>query len=264
MAVEEIMRVLVDRLGTDTGLERVQAMLRIREGDEPRPHVPLQWGSELYMPGLTARPWHDPTDFPWTAEIEAEFQLIRAEYDRITETGIAQPYLAGFDVELHEHPNLQPHDALSSPAAEGVAWSVYFLIRHGQWISPNAEQCPHTCRAIARTPLSLGESLFSLLAPKSRISLHNGGWNIVLTCHLALHIPDDCAIRVGRETREWEPGKVLVFDDTFAHAAWNDSDRYRSCLIWDIWHPDLSPLEIEAIRVLLPLLRRRDEDVEVA
>ncbi len=108
--------------------------------------------------------------------------------------------------------------------------------------------------AIASTPLSLGESLFSVLAPQSEITLHNGSWNMVLTCHIGLAIPEGCGIRVGTEERSWQAGKVLVFDDTFAHSAWNTSDETRSCLIWDVWHPDMTPLEIEAMHVVLPLL----------
>jgi aspartyl/asparaginyl beta-hydroxylase (cupin superfamily) len=35
-------------------------------------------------------------------------------------------------------------------------------------------------------------------------------------------------------------GEAWVFDDTIEHEAWNDSDRIRTVLIFDIWHPYLS------------------------
>src|SRR3546814_11463478 len=54
---------------------------------------------------------------------------------------------------------------------------------------------------------------------------------------MPLVIPPDCALRVGDETRIWEPGKLLMLDDTIRHEAWNHSDRLRVVLIFDVWHP---------------------------
>jgi aspartyl/asparaginyl beta-hydroxylase (cupin superfamily) len=39
------------------------------------------------------------------------------------------------------------------------------------------------------------------------------------------------------------PGKAWVFDDTLEHEAWNDSDKLRVVLIFDIWHPMLTAAE---------------------
>jgi aspartyl/asparaginyl beta-hydroxylase (cupin superfamily) len=47
--------------------------------------------------------------------------------------------------------------------------------------------------------------------------------------------------RVGNDVREWVPGRAWVFDDTIEHEAWNDSDKLRVVLIFDIWHPHLRP-----------------------
>ena len=49
--------------------------------------------------------------------------------------------------------------------------------------------------------------------------------------------------RVGNEVREWEEGKLLVFDDTIEHEAWNDSGEDRVILIFDIWRPELNDQE---------------------
>src|SRR3546814_11176528 len=60
---------------------------------------------------------------------------------------------------------------------------------------------------------------------------------------MPLVIPPDCALRVGDETRLWEPGKLLMFDDTIRHEAWNYSDRLRVVLLFDVWHPMLTELD---------------------
>jgi aspartyl/asparaginyl beta-hydroxylase (cupin superfamily) len=60
-------------------------------------------------------------------------------------------------------------------------------------------------------------------------------------------IPENCAIRVADEIRGWQEGRVILFDDSFEHEAWNRSERDRSVLIFEVWHPVLEPAEIVAI-----------------
>jgi aspartate beta-hydroxylase len=92
--------------------------------------------------------------------------------------------------------------------------------------------------------------MFSLLKPKTRIPPHNGVTNVRLVTHLALIIPEDCGFRVGNDTRQWVPGRAWVFDDTIEHEAWNESDKLRVVLIFDIWHPHLTPPERALITAL--------------
>ena len=42
-----------------------------------------------------------------------------------------------------------------------------------------------------------------------------------------------------------------MFDDTIEHEAMNDSDALRVILIFDVWHPDLSAAEREAVAALI-------------
>ena len=86
-------------------------------------------------------------------------------------------------------------------------------------------------------------AMFSLLRPGARITPHNGMFNTRLICHLPLIVPPGCGFRVGNEIREWEVGKLIVFDDSIEHEAWNDSDRDRVVLIFDVWRPELSAQE---------------------
>jgi len=76
---------------------------------------------------------------------------------------------------------------------------------------------------------------------------------VLLTCHLGLVVPEGCAIRVGDETRTWTPGKMLIFDDSFIHEAYNRGTSTRLILLWDIWHPDLTDAEIAALTWLFPI-----------
>jgi aspartate beta-hydroxylase len=56
---------------------------------------------------------------------------------------------------------------------------------------------------------------------------------------------------VGGEIHEWAYGRAVVFDDTYEHEAWNRSAKTRVVLIFDLWHPDLSSVEIAALSDLI-------------
>jgi aspartyl/asparaginyl beta-hydroxylase (cupin superfamily) len=100
---------------------------------------------------------------------------------------------------------------------------------------------------------------FSVLEPRSRIAPHKGITNARLIAHFPLIVPDNCGFRVGSETRRWEPGKALIFDDMTNHEAWNDSDRIRVVLIADLWRPELTQWERSAVSALMDCPDIRDE-----
>jgi aspartyl/asparaginyl beta-hydroxylase (cupin superfamily) len=93
--------------------------------------------------------------------------------------------------------------------------------------------------------------MFSLLAPGTRIPPHTGVANTRLVCHLPLIVPPGCGFRVGAETRQWEPGKAFVFDDTIEHEAWNDSAELRVVLIFDVWPWALGEAERRAVAAVM-------------
>ena len=94
-------------------------------------------------------------------------------------------------------------------------------------------------------------AMFSLLAPRTRIPSHVGVNNARLVCHLPLIVPEGCWFRVGAETRFWRRGEAFVFDDTIEHEAMNPSDQLRVVFICDVWHPDLSKVERDAVKALI-------------
>ena len=74
--------------------------------------------------------------------------------------------------------------------------------------------------------------------------------NCRLICHLPLIIPKGCWLRVGNEKREWEEGKLLMFDDSFEHEAMNPTSELRIILLFDVWRPELGPGERSAISAI--------------
>ena len=204
--------------------------------------------SELYhYPGLAPIEFFDRADFPWLDRIEAATNEIRDEFLAVllAEEGFA-PYISyPPGVPLNQWVELN-----NSPR-----WSAFHLYRMGQLVPENAAKCPRTMHALAGAPQPdqpgrTPAAMFSLLKPRTRIPPHTGVTNARLVTHLPLIIPEGCGFRVGNETRQWVPGRAWVFDDTIEHEAWNDSDKLRVVLIFDVWHPALAPPERALITAL--------------
>jgi aspartate beta-hydroxylase len=193
-----------------------------------------------HYPRLTPVEFFERTDFPWLDAVEAATDTIRDEFLQIlkTEHGFT-PYIT------------YPNDAPLNQWAElnnSPNWSAFHLLKEGNVVAGNAARAPATMHAMAGVPKPdqpgrTPTAMFSLLKPKTRIPPHTGVSNVRLVTHLPLIIPEGCGFRVGNTTRQWEPGKAWVFDDTIEHEAWNESDKLRVVLIFDVWHPHLTPPE---------------------
>lgn len=200
-----------------------------------------------HFPNLAPIEFFDRAEFPWLEGVEQATDDIRDEFLDVlrTEDGFT-PYISyppGVPVNQFAELNNSPR------------WSAFHLFKGGQRIDINAKRCPKTMSVLEQVPQPeqagrTPAAMFSLLKPRTTIPAHVGVSNVRLVTHLALIIPENCYFRVGNETRQWVPGKAWVFDDTIEHEARNDSDKLRVVLIFDIWHPHLTPPERALITAL--------------
>jgi len=203
--------------------------------------------SRYFVPQLAPVEFFERGLFPWLDEVEAATPAIRAEFLAVlhADEGFA-PYIQyGLDEPVEQWAELN-----HSPR-----WSAYHLWKDGAPVAEHVARCPQTVRALGATPLPdqpgrTPTAMFSLLKPRTVIPPHEGASNARLVCHLPLIVPDGCSFRVGNTVRPWVPGKAWVFDDTINHEARNDSDQLRVVLIWDTWHPALSPAERRMITAM--------------
>lgn len=117
-------------------------------------------------------------------------------------------------------------------------WDVFGLYAFGKKLDEQCRLCPETTKLIESIP-GMTTAGFSSLAPGSHIVPHVGYTQSVIRCHLGLTVPDNCAIRVGTETKSWQEGKCLVFEDTVEHEAWNHGSFTRIVLLLDFKKPNL-------------------------
>jgi aspartyl/asparaginyl beta-hydroxylase (cupin superfamily)/Tfp pilus assembly protein PilF len=184
--------------------------------------------------------------FPWLENVEAATDSIRDELLGVLKSdreGL-RPYIA-----FEEGLPLNQWRELN----HSRRWGAYFLWNQGQPQREHMARCPRTVAALAAAPqVDIADrgptAFFSILEPHTKIPAHTGVTNTRLTVHLPLIVPSGCRFRVGGETREWREGTAWVFDDTIEHEAWNDSDEPRAILIFDVWNPQLTPVERDLVR----------------
>ena len=169
---------------------------------------------------------YDNAEFPWVAAVEREWRLIRRELDQVL---TRKSELADF------------HEVM--PDARRITsdsnWKTYYFLGYGVRAERAIKDCPETWRILQNVP-GLKTAMFSILEPGKHLPAHKGPYNGVLRFHLGLIVPEPrekVTLRVVDQRAHWEEGKGIVFDDSYEHEVWNDTDGVRVVLFLDIVKP---------------------------
>ncbi|XP_058030516.1 aspartyl/asparaginyl beta-hydroxylase isoform X3 [Ahaetulla prasina] len=196
-----------------------------------RGHFASVWQRSLYnVKGLKAQPW-------WTAKETGYTELIKSlekNWKVIRDEGLAVMDRSK-GLFLPEDENLR----------EKGDWSQFTLWQQGRKNENACNSVPKSCALLERfseaTGCRRGQIKYSVMHPGTHVWPHTGPTNCRLRMHLGLVIPKEgCRIRCAQETRFWEEGKILIFDDSFEHEVWQDANAYRLIFIVDVWHPELT------------------------
>jgi len=222
---------------------RMREALQILSGEA---EVYLQQPTSFFYPGLPHTQFYDRAEFAWAAAVEAAAPAIRREVEAFLTDGEDSftPYVEA----VPGRPN-KAHSLLDDPK-----WSALYLWKEGK-PTDYAPRFPAAMKALEHAPMPAiaGRSptaLFSMLRPETHILPHNGMINTRLICHLPLIVPPGCGFRVGNQMRPWEEGKLIIFDDSIEHEAWNRGDAIRIVLLFEIWRPELSGEERAALTAM--------------
>ncbi len=164
--------------------------------------------------------------FPWVEHVEKDWMVIREEVERLLEDHAALP-------------NFQDISKDQIEITDDDRWKTFFLYGYGFEAKLGVEMCPRTAALVREIP-GMTTAMISILSPRKHILDHRGPYKGVLRYHLGLVVPEDaeaCRIRVGEEVRHWQEGRSMVFDDTFNHEVWNDTDETRVVLFVDVLRP---------------------------
>ncbi|XP_054881063.1 aspartyl/asparaginyl beta-hydroxylase-like isoform X3 [Poeciliopsis prolifica] len=208
------------------------------ERGHQRGHFASVWQRSLYnVEGLKAQPWWTPQETGYTdlvRMLERNWKTIRDEALAVMDRSRGR--------FLPEEENLR----------EKGEWGQYTLWQQGKRAGNACQGVPKTCALMERFPEATGckrgQIKFSVMQPGTHVWPHTGPTNCRLRMHLGLVIPaPGCRIRCTNQTREWEEGRVLIFDDSFEHEVWQEADSYRLILIVDVWHPQLSQYQRQTL-----------------
>jgi aspartate beta-hydroxylase len=128
-------------------------------------------------------------------------------------------------------------------------WKQLSLFQNGKKVEKNCAKTPFTCKLIESMELCRrGQVKFSVMSSDIHVWPHCAPTNCRLRALLTLQSPtkNKLVLRVVNETREWNEGKFILFDDSFEHEIYEDGQNQNNAtiqtlvLILDVWHPALS------------------------
>lgn len=177
-------------------------------------------------------PFIDPTQFEWHEHVTGVIGKVQAELKDL----LAVPETI---------PNHQDIIETIAAISNDNKWLSYFFYIYGQRFDKQCNACPDTARLLQSIP-GMETAFFSILSPGKKIPPHRGPYRGVMRYHLPLLVPrhGECGIRVGDETASFQEGVALMFDDTYEHEVWNNTDETRVVLFLDIMRPMRFPFNI--------------------
>ncbi|XP_037829267.1 aspartyl/asparaginyl beta-hydroxylase [Kryptolebias marmoratus] len=203
-----------------------------------RGHFASVWQRSLYnVDGLKAQPWWTPKETGYSdlvKMLERNWKTIRDEALAVMDRDSGR--------FVPEEENLR----------EKGDWGQYTLWQQGRKVGTACQGVPKTCALMDRFPEATGckrgQIKFSVMQPGTHVWPHTGPTNCRLRMHLGLVVPKPgCRIRCTDQTREWDEGKVLIFDDSFEHEVWQEASSYRLIFIVDVWHPELTQYQRQTL-----------------
>ncbi|BAK82783.1 aspartyl/asparaginyl beta-hydroxylase domain-containing protein [Komagataeibacter medellinensis] len=170
----------------------------------------------------------DPSIMPWVSMLERNWENIRDEALRVGVGNI---------------PSLGDISPDHGRIAADRRWHSFFLEGYGYKRQENRARVPLTATLIDHIP-DLCTASFSVLEAGCHIPRHRGMTKGMLTYHLALRVPADrenCWIQIEEGEKlhvcPWTDGHSLLFDDTYNHEVWNNTDQDRYVLLIQVRRP---------------------------
>jgi len=192
----------------------------------------IEWveGRIIHYSKVGNPPIYDKDLFPWCKEIEQDWEAIRDELDEVLKNRDELPSFHEITREVET-------------ITKDNNWKTFFLAGYGIKCEENRRRCPRTVAALEKIP-GMTTAMFSILSAGKHIPAHRGPYNGVLRFHLGLKVPEPrehCRIRVADQFYSWAEGEGVIFDDSFDHEVWNDTEGVRVVLFVDFIRPERFP-----------------------
>jgi hypothetical protein len=234
--------------------EKLTGVSSSRQPNEGSMLAPGQKCNAPYPSLGKARPFHDPTVYPWSESMTENSPIIVAEFDSFL---TSSPTTAS----LWE-------TSITDLCENTSGFSKLTLINEdGNPTNAGQEHFPQTLRILksfighdlAPRPININCQF-----PSTGLAPHSDNMNFLLTCHLGLVLPKvgKCLFQMGTEQqRQWQRGKLVIADTSFIHSTLNESeDENRYILSFDIWHPSLTDYERRGVIRIHDAMQKLDQE----
>ncbi|VAW73727.1 Fe(2+)/alpha-ketoglutarate-dependent dioxygenase LpxO, partial [hydrothermal vent metagenome] len=153
---------------------------------------------------------YDVSQFPELKIIEDNWETIRDEALALYDQG----YITVKD------------DLPASSFYKDNRWVSFYLKLYDSDIPSAWALAPKTMALIDQVP-SMNLALFACLNPGKRINNHHDPFAYTLRYSLGLSTPnsDDSGLVVNGVDYKWKDGESIIFDETFLHNAYNNTDK---------------------------------------
>ena len=162
-------------------------------------------------------------------------------------------------VEVPRFHEIMPEQTAIS-ANDSKDWRMFIIKAYGAEVPANKARCPTLAAIVDKLPEVLSAS-YSFMAPGKQIPAHRGPFRGVLRFYLVLSMPQladgrpGAVLKVADHEYRLEDGDCMLWDDTYAHEAWNESGSVRTVLLLDVWRPRM-PADMQLFsRALISIVR---------
>ena len=182
--------------------------------------------------------------FPAAREFVAKWQDIRREALDVRRDLASVPR---FHDIMKEQADISAND--------GRDWRMFMMRVYGVDVAQNLARCPTIAALIEDRP-EVMSCVFSFLAPGKHVPKHRGPFRGILRFHLMLTMPRTPAgdvaavLEIDGKPYRLADGECLLWDDTFPHEVWNNSEEIRIALLLDVWRPEM-PYDMELLSRLV-------------
>ncbi len=175
---------------------------------------------------------------PTTPQIDKsqlpELKLIEDNWETIRDEALA----------LYTGGNITAKDDLpASSFYKDGRWTSFYLKVYDNKLPSAYKLAPRTMALLDQMP-TMNIALFAVLMPGKKLNRHHDPFAYTVRYSLALSTPNDegCGLTINEEDYIWRDGESVVFDETYIHSAWNNTDKPRIILMTDVDRPLKSKL----------------------
>ena len=191
--------------------------------------APLNCLLYIFTKKKAARPIMNTADFPELKEVQENWEVIREEAVNLREQGY-------FDKV--KDPTSSAYYDIGFRTFYKYGWSKFYLTWYGTKLNSAKELCPKTVDIVSKVK-GVNGAMYSILPVGSKLTKHLDPVATSLRYHLGLKTPneDSCYINIDGTDYSWRDGEALLFDETYLHFAFNNSQQERIILMLEVDRP---------------------------